>query len=132
MEYISNIIQENYAIIVVAFIFMILDIISGLIKAFQTGTYDSKIMRNGLYHKVTYIIIMVAGACLEFAITNPNFDPGFEIPMFGAICGYIIVTEFFSILENVSIVNPAIGKFMSRWLKQANDYRVKQNNIENV
>jgi toxin secretion/phage lysis holin len=121
MEFITNIIHENFAIIVVALIFMVLDIISGLIKAFQTGSYDSKLMRNGLYHKIAYIIIMLVGACLEFAITNPNFDPGFQVPMFGVICGYIIVTEFFSILENVSAVNPAIGNFMSRWLKQAAD-----------
>lgn len=130
MEFIASIIRDNFALIVVALIFMILDIVSGLIKAFQTGAYDSKIMRNGLYHKIAYIIIMVVGACLEYAITNPNFDPGFEIPMFGVICGYIIVTEFFSILENVSAVNPSIGNFMSRWLKQAADSNVEIVEVE--
>lgn len=117
MEFIGSLIAENEVILVVMFVLMALDIVSGLVKAFATGTYKSSIMRTGLYHKIAYIILVVVAATLQATINVPDLQLGFDIPVLIGTCSYIIMTEFMSIMENLSVINPDLAKFTSRWLQ---------------
>jgi len=114
---IGAIIASNEVLLIVMCAMMTLDIASGLVKAFSTGTYSSSIMREGLYHKLAYLILVLVSAFLELTLNVPDLQLGFEIPMLGATCAYVIMTEFFSIIENLSAINPTIAQFTGKYLQ---------------
>lgn len=99
--------MKSYIIIgLIALFFMLLDFASGIAKALATGTFKSTKMREGLYHKVGLIICMVMGWGVDFA--QRYLDIGITVPVFTAICAYIVLMEIFSIIENVCEINPDI------------------------
>lgn len=121
MEFVSHLIIENEVILIVMFVLMVLDILSGLVKAFATGTYSSSVMRTGLYHKIAYLILVVVAATLQATLTVPDLQLGFDVPVLLSTCAYIIMTEFMSILENLAMINPDLSKFLARWLNDVHD-----------
>lgn len=88
---------------------VILDIVTGLMKAFASGTVQSSVMREGLFHKATYFILILLFAAVE--VLQMHFDILPELPTALAICVYVIVTEIISIIENVSIINPELAQW---------------------
>ena len=87
-----------YAIVAVL-IFIIFDYITGLIKAVKNQNISSSIMREGLIHKVSFVLIMVLGILCEVIIQH--IDIGITIPLVVPICVYITLTEVSSIIENI-------------------------------
>lgn len=86
--------------------FILMDLLTGLVKAFKEKAYNSSIMREGLYHKFGSIITIVFGSLIDY--TQRYVDIGVTIPVASAICGYIILMEIGSIIENVCVINPDI------------------------
>ena len=86
--------------------FILLDIISGLIKALKKNEFKSSIMRQGLYSKVGSFLIIFLAYLSEYACNYLNL--GFELPIVEAVEIYIIVMELGSILENVVAINPEL------------------------
>ena len=55
----------------------------------------------------------------EYALTQVQYiHLGVEIPLVIAVCGYIIIMEIISVLENIVEVNPELGKFFSKYLSK--------------
>lgn len=90
----------------ITFAFIVLDFLTGIVKALATRSYKSTIMRTGLFHKVSLLCVMVLGVLVDFA--QGYLDLGVSIPVGGAICGYISLMEIGSSLENVCEINPEI------------------------
>ena len=86
--------------------FILLDLITGLIKAFKQKSYTSTLMREGLYHKVGSLLTIGFGFLVDYAQTI--VDLGVKIPVASSVCVYIILMEIGSIIENVAIINPQI------------------------
>lgn len=86
--------------------FILLDLITGLIKAFKEKNYTSSVMREGLFHKCGSIICVVFGALVDYA--QGYVDIGINIPVAMSICAYICLMEIGSIIENVTTINPSI------------------------
>ena len=86
--------------------FIVLDMATGLIKAFKEKSYTSTVMREGLFHKGGSILMIVFGVLVDYAQTF--IDLGVTIPVAGAFCTYIILMECGSIIENVGRINPEI------------------------
>lgn len=86
--------------------FIILDFATGLVKAFKAGTFTSTRMRAGLYTKSGLLGLMVLGGLADYA--QEFFDLGVTVPTTGAVCGYIVLMEIASIIENLGEINPAI------------------------
>ncbi len=91
---------------VVTMAFIMLDMITGLIKAFKEKNYTSSIMREGLFHKCGSIICIVLGALVDYA--QRFIDLGVTVPVAISICIYISLMEIGSIIENVGKINPQI------------------------
>lgn len=104
--------EFNFAAIIITLCFILLDIVSGFVKAVVNKTVDSKIMKNGLFHKCGFILAIVLGFLCEY--TMNYLDLGFTVPMGNAVCIYIIATELISILENLGKISPELAnsKFM--------------------
>lgn len=86
--------------------FILLDFITGLIKAFKQKNYCSSVMREGLFHKVGSILVIAFGLLVDYAQTF--IDLGVTIPVAISLCAYVILMEIGSIIENVCIINPEI------------------------
>ena len=90
----------NAKFIIVALIFILFDIITGVISAFITGTFKSAIMREGGAHKLMLISVIAFGVLLD--VSQYMVDLGFQIPATTAICGYITLMEIMSCIENIN------------------------------
>ena len=84
--------------------FIVLDFMTGLIKALASGSFASAMMRQGLYHKVGELLCVALGVLVQFA--QQYIDLGINLPVAGAICTYIILMEIGSALENIGAINP--------------------------
>lgn len=87
-------------------VFIILDMVTGLVKAFKEKNYTSSIMREGLFHKCGSALCVVFGVIVDYAQTL--IDLGQTVPVAIPICGYIILMEIGSIIENICAINPEI------------------------
>ena len=87
-------------------LFILMDMISGIIKAFKQKAYTSTIMREGLFHKCGSILCVVFGALVDY--TQTLVDIGVTVPVAVSVCVYIILMEVGSIIENVCTINPDI------------------------
>ena len=86
--------------------FIVLDFLTGLVKAFKEKNYCSSIMREGLFHKCGSVLCIVFATLVDFAQTF--VDLGVSVPVTSGVCAYIIIMEVGSIIENVCIINPEI------------------------
>lgn len=98
----------NTTLIIIAICagFMVFDIISGLLQAIANKTYASSKMRVGLWHKISFILIIVLAVGLEFA--QGFIDLGFTVPLVVPVCAYICMNEIGSIIENFALLNPKL------------------------
>ena len=86
--------------------FIMLDMVTGIVKAFKEKSYTSSVMRDGLFHKCGSILCIIFGMMVDYAQTL--IDIGASIPVAIPICGYIILMEIGSSVENICIINPEI------------------------
>ena len=88
-----------------ALIFIILDMLTGIIYAFKSTTFSSSILREGFFHKVALVVVMVCAILIECLILHmPTL--GFSVPILVPACVIIIMMEISSILENLVKINP--------------------------
>lgn len=99
---------------VVVGVFILLDILTGLVKALYEGTMDSSVLHKGLFHKLAEIIAVIGSDLVEYGTNYVNL--GFDIPVMEAVAGYICLTEFVSVCENLSEINPDLAKFFEPYL----------------
>lgn len=98
----------NWALVAITCAFIALDVITGLVKAVKAHEVSSTKMKDGLFHKCGFLLAMVLGAACEFAMSE--IDLGFTLPIMPAICGFIILTELASILENLCQITPELSE----------------------
>ncbi|RYQ66084.1 toxin secretion/phage lysis holin [Bifidobacterium pseudolongum subsp. globosum] len=112
--------MTNLHVIGITSIFMVLDIITGFIKAWKDNDVKSKALRAGLFHKASFILVIVLAQAVEYAADEiPQIQ--LNVPIVGAICAYIILTEVVSVLENLKAMNPAIGGIMNKFPAHPDD-----------
>lgn len=111
----SQFMQDNMTFFIVVCVFILLDIISGVVASLIKGDYSSTVMRKGLAHKLAYIFIMCAVAVLQVAMFDPHFHVDFDFPLLGIVCGFIIFMELSSILENACVMNPQINELIGKF-----------------
>lgn len=83
-------------------VFMLGDIISGVVSAIILKNLDSQKMREGLLRKILLILIVILSFVIQFAF-NVDF-------ISKAVCIYIIVMELISIMENLKKAGIDLGK----------------------
>ena len=82
------------------------DYVSGMAKAIVQHNISSQIMRNGLWHKFAYVMVVGLAAFLQIASQHINL--GYDMPLIPLVCGFIVMIEVSSIIENLAEVNPEI------------------------
>lgn len=95
--------EQQWAIWITA-AFVILDVVSGVMKAAKNGELSSSKMREGLWHKSGYVLIVCMAILIEMG--SQHVDLGFDMPLIIPACIYIIGSEIMSIFENAKAINP--------------------------
>ena len=99
--------HERMAIVCMV-LFIILDVISGLASAYALHAIESPKLRQGLWHKVGYFLVVFCAIIIEWAMTK-GMDLGFNMPLVIPICVWISLMEIVSTLENAAKINPDLA-----------------------
>ena len=102
----------NYRVIILPFILMVIDLLTGISEAWSTGHIKSYRMREGLNRKFGEISIIIIGLVFHWLINIPFY-------LVGALIFYIILMELISICENLDKMNLPIPKWIKKSLKNA-------------
>lgn len=122
--------QYVIMLVIVAWL-AIADFITGMIKAYVTGTLSSSKMRKGGVNKVGELVVMTTGCGLEAGIKalGKYYDTSTELASFAGtaiallVFSYILIMEAISILENYAEINPDAAGWITKLLK-----KLKRNN----
>lgn len=108
----------NYNYILVTIIFIILDIVSGVLQSMINHTFQSHKMREGGIRKLYLLVVIIFGVALDYSQTL--IDLGFNLPCLSMICVYISLMEIMSIIENINLGFPnALPKSLTKILYDA-------------
>lgn len=91
---------------------ILLDIITGLIKAFYTNSFQSSVMRQGLFHKLGELLAV--GILYGAQIALPMIGVDAHLPLFPAGVGYCVLMEMGSIIENLRAFTPGIDNILGK------------------
>lgn len=102
---------------------IIIDYIMGIIGAIVNDNFSSTKMRQGLFHKMTYLVILIVALIVQRLGEFYDLGIAFTAAVYGLVCTWIIITELGSILENLTAINPkfADNDFMKIFAKTEND-----------
>lgn len=121
----GNFLGWKGVMLVILVLLMAMDYLSGTLAARRTGTWSSKIAREGLFHKGG-IILVVSGALLAdlmFALAIPVIplfgglqNPGLFLPL---VLAWYILTELGSVLENAVKMGAAVPGWFRKAIAKA-------------
>lgn len=99
-------------------IVMLVDYITGLIKAQLKGGLSSKIGIKGIIKKFSYIILVFVGIVIDYTIKYviPNYE--YNIIFSLLITFWLITNELISITENLYIIGVPVPKFVTSIIKK--------------
>ena len=97
---------------VITFLFILLDILSGVLSAIKTGQWDSTKMREGLFHKVGIILTVICAYLCDYGQNYINL--GYEVPITETVLIYICFMELGSVAENILKINPELGNIFTK------------------
>ena len=93
-------------IIIALMAFIIIDVLTGLLKAWKDGDLSSTKSREGVIHKSSELIALLAGFGMDLVlprIIQELTGRQIDFKIFGlTIAAYLILTEILSIVENLS------------------------------
>lgn len=106
-------------IITVAVVGILLDVATGFIKAFFEKNVDSSIIRLGGKHKVSELLIILFSFYIQKGFKYISIELPFN-PV-NLVCGYIVIMECVSILENIGKMNSkCVPAKLSNFFKKLN------------
>ena len=108
---------ENYRVLIVPFILMVIDFATGIFNAWATGHLKYYKMRDGLYKKFAEVAMIVTGCLLYWAINLPKYV------VLGLVI-YVIIMELISICENLDKMGVPIPKPIKNALRNA-EYKIQ-------
>ena len=119
--YNSMITAEHFRVLLVPFVLMVLDFLTGVSHAWATGHLKSYKMREGLNRKFAEICIIAIGVLFRWAINLPDYVViGLTI--------YVLIMELVSISENLDKMGVPLPKWVQKALRNA-EYKIQNENL---
>lgn len=87
--------------------FMAGDMLSGFCQAAANHDISSERMRQGLWHKASFLLVLALALGVEWA--SGFLSLGFDVPVFVPACVIVVLTEVVSITENIAKMNPQLA-----------------------
>lgn len=98
--------QSDMWYAIAALFFVSTDYVTGVMKAIMQGNLSSKKMREGLGHKLAYLMLAFTAWFTDTLNMHLNF--GFPVNIFTCTVTGICLIELTSILENITAINPEL------------------------
>ena len=98
--------------ILMAGVFILMDILTGLVKALTKGDFNSQKMRVGLMHKAGELLAVALGFAIDWSL--PIMGVQMSISWLSFVSIYIVLMEVASIIENIGVMCPPVGKALSK------------------
>lgn len=120
--------QKYFIMILIVIGLAVSDWLTGNMKAHIQNDYKSSVMRAGLLHKASELLIMITACGFEFGIKQ--LSKYYDSPEIGEITGlitagfifvYIIFMELISIFENYAEINPQ-AVWVRKFVKKLRNY----------
>ena len=101
---------------------MLLDYVTGMVKAYVTASMSSRIGVVGILKKLCYMAMVAVGAVVDYLLQGALVQAGVDLHIemfFGLLVAiWLIINEVISILENLAVIGvpgfPALGKIIER------------------
>ena len=107
---------------------MLIDYISGMLKAYINGEWSSKVGFKGIVKKLGYIGVVIVAAVMDWVIYSGLKGVGISLGMsyyLGLIVTiWLLINECISILENLGSIGVPLPTFLIKGIKKL------QKNIE--
>ena len=103
---------EDYKLLLLPFILMVLDFLTGITHAWATGHLKSYKMRDGLNKKVGEICILLVGYIFTWTINAPKY-------LMIGLTIYIVIMELISLSENLDKMGVPLPKPLRKALRNA-------------
>lgn len=103
---------EDYKLLLLPFILMVLDFLTGITHAWATGHLKSYKMRDGLNKKVGEICILLVGYIFTWTINAPKY-------LMIGLTIYIVIMELISLSENLDKMGIPLPKPLKKALRNA-------------
>lgn len=87
--------------IALACVMMVADVVVGFIVAAVNEELSSTKMRKGLLHKALMLVLIFVCLAIEIGISHTVALP-YDVPTCEVVCGYIVIMELISVLENIA------------------------------
>lgn len=99
---------------------MVADYVSGMAKAWTTGTLCSKIGLRGILKKLGYLVLVGAAGVMDwlvrYGLDQVGVEVHFEFLMAAMVIVWLIINELLSILENVAALGGPVPGFLQKLL----------------
>lgn len=110
------------------------DYVSGMIAAYTEGTLSSRKGKLGILKKLSYLIVIVAAALLDWILIKGLALIGQEVEirtfyLAAVVCIWLILNEILSILENLTRIGVPLPSFLAviaKRLKQTTEKTYKE------
>lgn len=112
---------------IVALLFILFDIVTGIIKAVYNKKLNSTILRQGLFHKLAEVISIFGSGLLDYGIIY--VDIGINIAILPIVVSYICIMELISCMENLAEINPTLSKLFAPYLEKLKERKDENDNI---
>lgn len=98
--------QHYIAPLIITAAFILMDYGTGVANAIMHNQISSEKMRNGLWHKFAYVIVISTASLIEYG--TQWLELGFNLPLVIPVFVSICLIEITSILENCIKINPEL------------------------
>ena len=111
---------DSYRLLILPFVLMVIDFVTGIFNAWATGHLKSYKMREGLNKKFAEISMITISILFTWVLEMPNY-------ISYGITVYVVIMELISICENLDKMGVPIPKFVKRALRNA-EYKIQNQN----
>ncbi len=108
--------------VLVLLIAMVIDYVTGMIKAYMQAQLCSKTGVKGILKKLCYMAMVAVGAVVDYLLQSAFVQAGIDLHI-DMFCGllvaiWLIINELISILENLAVIGvpgfPKLSKLLQR------------------
>lgn len=101
--------ELDFSLAAAVMILILIDIVTGIVYAFASGTFSSSVMRSGIFKKFGTIAVLFLAAFLTVMCQVSDAFPAEFAMIYAPVCLLLIAMEVASILENIVKINPDLA-----------------------
>lgn len=108
---------------------MVIDYVTGMVKAYMTAQLSSRIGVKGILKKLCYMAMVAVGAGVDYLLRGALVQAGINLHI-ELFCGllvtvWLIINELISVLENLASIGvpgfPRLNRLLSRLKSTVNE-----------